>query len=133
MEEAEALCDRIAVMVNGKVQAIGTPQRLKNTYGAGYKISVKTLQPKDAVAQLMHEKLGVRLVQKLGCHLDLEYERPDHHQDQENAAVSTAATLSEMFDLLERARETHGVIDYSVGQTTLGQVFVSFAERQHQN
>ncbi|RKP05997.1 P-loop containing nucleoside triphosphate hydrolase protein, partial [Thamnocephalis sphaerospora] len=29
MEEAEELCDRIAVMVNGKVQAIGTAQRLK--------------------------------------------------------------------------------------------------------
>jgi ABC-type multidrug transport system ATPase subunit len=30
MEECEALCGRIAIMVNGEFQCMGTPQHLKN-------------------------------------------------------------------------------------------------------
>lgn len=31
MEEAEALCTRIAIMVNGRLMCIGTPQHLKRS------------------------------------------------------------------------------------------------------
>ena len=37
MEEADALSDRIAVMVKGKLSCIGTPLYLKNNFGDGYK------------------------------------------------------------------------------------------------
>jgi ABC-type multidrug transport system ATPase subunit len=30
MEECEALCGRIAIMVNGEFKCMGTPQHLKN-------------------------------------------------------------------------------------------------------
>ena len=30
MEEAEALCDRMAIMVNGRFKCIGTPNHLRN-------------------------------------------------------------------------------------------------------
>jgi len=30
MEECEALCTRLAIMVNGKLKCIGSPQHLKN-------------------------------------------------------------------------------------------------------
>jgi len=37
MEEADALSDRIAVLVSGKLSCIGTPLYLKNNFGEGYK------------------------------------------------------------------------------------------------
>ena len=33
MEEAEALCDRVAIMKEGKVIAVGTPTQLKEKTG----------------------------------------------------------------------------------------------------
>jgi ABC-type multidrug transport system ATPase subunit len=41
MDEAEALCDRIAVMINGRFVCIGSPAHLKQRYGDGYRLSVK--------------------------------------------------------------------------------------------
>jgi len=40
MEEADALADRIAVVVDGRLKCIGTPLNLKNTFGDGYKVSM---------------------------------------------------------------------------------------------
>jgi ATP-binding cassette subfamily A (ABC1) protein 5 len=41
MEEADALCTRIAIMVKGSLLCIGSPQRLKSKYGAGYTLEIK--------------------------------------------------------------------------------------------
>ncbi len=41
MEECEALCDRLAIMVNGQFRCIGGPQHLKNKFGQGYSIIIK--------------------------------------------------------------------------------------------
>jgi ABC-2 type transport system ATP-binding protein len=35
MEEADALCDRVALMHHGKLRAVGTPTKLKSTVSAG--------------------------------------------------------------------------------------------------
>ena len=37
MEEADALSDRIMVMVHGSLKCIGTSLYLKNEYGDGYR------------------------------------------------------------------------------------------------
>uniref|UniRef100_A0A4W3KGC3 ATP binding cassette subfamily A member 5 n=1 Tax=Callorhinchus milii TaxID=7868 RepID=A0A4W3KGC3_CALMI len=59
MEEAEALCDRVAIMVSGQLRCIGTIQHLKSKYGGGYTLEMKL---KDEVAELqriaeIHEKI----------------------------------------------------------------------------
>jgi len=41
MEECEALCDRLAIMVNGQFQCFGNIPHLKNKFGQGYTILVK--------------------------------------------------------------------------------------------
>jgi ABC-2 type transport system ATP-binding protein len=48
MEEAEKLCDRIAIMRKGKVIALGTPQELIATLGADEMIEVATEPALDA-------------------------------------------------------------------------------------
>lgn len=35
MEECEALCSRLTIMVNGRFQCMGTPQHLKNKFSQG--------------------------------------------------------------------------------------------------
>jgi ATP-binding cassette, subfamily A (ABC1), member 3 len=41
MEEAEALCTRIGIMVNGSLRCLGSGQHLKQRFGDGYEVDVK--------------------------------------------------------------------------------------------
>jgi ABC-type multidrug transport system ATPase subunit len=41
MEECEALCSRLTIMVAGKLRCIGSPQHLKSKYGLGYSLTIK--------------------------------------------------------------------------------------------
>ena len=41
MDEAETLCDKIAIMINGRFVCFGSPQQLRNKYGQGYYITIK--------------------------------------------------------------------------------------------
>ena len=41
MEECDALCTRIAIMVNGKFVCLGSPQHLKTKFGQGYTLIVQ--------------------------------------------------------------------------------------------
>lgn len=41
MEECEALCTRLAVMVNGQFKCLGSPQHLKSKFGSGYTLLAK--------------------------------------------------------------------------------------------
>lgn len=38
MDEAEALCDKIAIMINGQFACYGSPDELKSEFAQGYKI-----------------------------------------------------------------------------------------------
>jgi ABC-type multidrug transport system ATPase subunit len=41
MDEAEQLCDKIAIMINGRFVVFGSPNYLKSQYGHGYSITIK--------------------------------------------------------------------------------------------
>jgi ABC-type multidrug transport system ATPase subunit len=41
MEECEALCTRLAIMVNGCFKCLGSTQHLKNKFAKGYTLTVK--------------------------------------------------------------------------------------------
>ena len=59
MEEAEALCTRIGIMVNGQLRCLGTPQHLKNRFGSGVELDVKTELPSsDSVRSLLAKLRG---------------------------------------------------------------------------
>lgn len=44
MEEADALCSRVGIMVKGELRCLGSTQHLKNLYGAGYNLEIKLKQ-----------------------------------------------------------------------------------------
>ena len=47
MEECEALCQRIGIMVGGRLRCLGTSQHLKTRFGKGLQLEarVKTTPP----------------------------------------------------------------------------------------
>jgi ABC-type multidrug transport system ATPase subunit len=60
MEEADVLGDRVAIMARGRLRALGTPLRLKQRYGAGYRLSISVLSAgRHAARRRQLEKLGV--------------------------------------------------------------------------
>ena len=54
MEEAEALSNRIAIMVNGSFQCLGSVQHIKQKFGKGYELEFKLKVPSfDEMDQLL--------------------------------------------------------------------------------
>lgn len=47
MDECEALCNRLTIMVDGLLKCIGNIQYLKNRYGQGFTIIVKLVGDDD--------------------------------------------------------------------------------------
>ena len=41
MEECEALCTRLAIMVNGQFKCLGSTQHLKSKFGNGFVLTIK--------------------------------------------------------------------------------------------
>lgn len=41
MDECEALCDRLGIMVDGQMKCLGNIQYLKNKFGQGFTVMVK--------------------------------------------------------------------------------------------
>ena len=41
MEECEALCTRLGIMVNGQFKCLGSIQHLKNRFGSGYSLTIR--------------------------------------------------------------------------------------------
>jgi len=54
MDEAEALSNKLGIMVEGKLKCIGAPQSLKNKYGDGYEIEIKLKIPNKQELLKMH-------------------------------------------------------------------------------
>lgn len=51
MEECEALCTRLAIMVNGQFKCLGSPQHLKSKFGSGYTLLAKTRSDEEGELQ----------------------------------------------------------------------------------
>lgn len=47
MDECEALCDRLTIVVNGEMKCIGDVEYLKTKYGQGYTVIVKLTEISD--------------------------------------------------------------------------------------
>uniref|UniRef100_A0A8C3B649 P-type phospholipid transporter n=1 Tax=Cyclopterus lumpus TaxID=8103 RepID=A0A8C3B649_CYCLU len=121
MEECEALCTRMAIMVNGRFRCLGSVQHLKNRFGDGYTIILRVAGPDPDLRPVMEfierELPGSTLKEK---HRNmLQYQLP-----------TSLTSLARIFSLLSENKEALSIEDYSVSQTTLDQVFVNFAKDQ---
>jgi len=48
MEECEALCTRVGIMVSGRLKCLGSPQHIKSRFGAGYQIEIRVKSNDDS-------------------------------------------------------------------------------------
>ena len=132
MEECEALCTRLGIMVNGQLKCLGSPQHLKSKFGSGYTLTAK-VAAYDRVEE--EEEVGDNLqrfkgfVQRTfpGCRLVDAHQGTVNYHLPENEDV----TWARVFGAMEVAKEKYRVEDYCVGQISLEQVFLGFAQFQH--
>ncbi|XP_040293719.1 ABC-type organic anion transporter ABCA8-like isoform X2 [Bufo bufo] len=55
MEEAEAVCDRVAIMIAGKLRCIGSIQELKSKFGKDYLLEIKVKDPLQQLEAIHRE------------------------------------------------------------------------------
>ncbi|KAJ3585197.1 hypothetical protein NHX12_013918 [Muraenolepis orangiensis] len=122
MEECEALCTRMAIMVNGRFKCLGSIQHLKSRFGDGYTVVVRVGGSPPALAPVEDFILESfpSSVLKEKHHNTLQYQLP-----------YSQGALACVFGQLTSHQQRLNIEDYSVSQTTLDQVFVNFAKHQH--
>uniref|UniRef100_A0A671NXP9 P-type phospholipid transporter n=1 Tax=Sinocyclocheilus anshuiensis TaxID=1608454 RepID=A0A671NXP9_9TELE len=121
MEECEALCTRMAIMVNGRFRCLGSVQHLKNRFGDGYTIILRVAGPDpdlQPVKKFIESELPGSTLKEKHRNM-LQYQLP-----------SSLTSLAHIFSILAKNKEFLRIEDYSVSQTTLDQVFVNFAKDQ---
>ncbi|XP_062972176.1 glucosylceramide transporter ABCA12 [Elgaria multicarinata webbii] len=121
MEECEALCTRLAVMVNGRFQCMGSLQHIKSRFGRGF--TVKMHLNNDAVC-----------IEKLTEFLQTNFPNThlkDHQLNMVEYHVPVSAGgVANIFQLLESNKAIFRIRHFSVSQTTLEEVFINFAKAQ---
>ncbi|XP_075690662.1 ATP-binding cassette sub-family A member 2 [Rhinoderma darwinii] len=123
MEECEALCTRLAIMVNGRLKCLGSIQHLKNRFGDGYMITVR-----------MKSSVNVKeVVRFFNRNFPEAILKERHHTKVQYQLKSEQVSLAQVFSKMEQVVDVLGIGDYSVSQTTLDNVFVNFAKKQSDN
>mmetsp|Transcript_60399 Transcript_60399/g.68863 ORF Transcript_60399/g.68863 Transcript_60399/m.68863 type:complete len:1291 (+) Transcript_60399:41-3913(+) len=125
MEEAEMMCDKIGILVNGRLQALGSPNELRERWGTGFRLSVDlakttssdafdlTARLKEVVPQtepVLTESAG--LTTKI---FHLKTERISFHQ---------------MFELLQNLKDQDRICHYSFKRSTVQDIYTHFAREQ---
>ncbi|XP_045426719.1 cholesterol transporter ABCA5 isoform X2 [Pipistrellus kuhlii] len=126
MEEAEAVCDRVAIMIAGQLRCIGTVQHLKSKFGKGYFLEIKL---KDWI-----ENLEIDRLQR-----EIQYIFPNASRQESFSSIlafkipkEDVQSLSQSFSKLEEAKHTFAIEEYSFSQATLEQVFVELTKEQEE-
>jgi ABC-2 type transport system ATP-binding protein len=111
MEEADQLCDRVAIIDQGRIVALDTPAALKRSLGADTNVTVSAEGDLDALATLLADQVP-------GAHGATVLD----------GKVLVAVTGAEgVLPAVVHVAEQHGftVTDLSVHETTLETVFIS--------
>lgn len=121
MEECDALCTRLAIMVNGEFKCLGSPQHLKDKYGDGYTVLLHMCglsTTKHPIADFIRESFPGSIMR-------------DQYQGVLQIDIPKGSTnVGNIIYVLEREKQNYHITHYSVSQTTLDNVFLNFAREQ---
>ncbi len=106
LEEAQALCERLAIIDQGKLIAVDTPQHLKQTYG-GSVIELETAQPIAAVNEIRALE-GVKEVV----------------QDKAHLKITTEGTSNVVPQIINITSQEGDIRDISVREPNLDEIFL---------
>ncbi|CAM5090301.1 unnamed protein product [Natator depressus] len=121
MEECEALCTRLAIMVNGRFQCLGSLQHIKTRFGRGFTVKMHLMSSEvstEALTELMQSHFPDT------CLKDRHLNMVEYH------VPISAGGVANIFDLLETNKIAFKIRHFSVSQTTLEEVFINFAKDQ---
>ncbi|XP_062040847.1 phospholipid-transporting ATPase ABCA7-like [Lepus europaeus] len=120
MEECEALCTRLAILVNGRFRCLGSAQHLKGRFGAGHTLTLRVPAERHEQAAAFVEAAfpGAQLREAHGGRL--RFQLPPGER----------CALARVFGELAARGAQCGVEDFSVSQTTLDEVFLRFSQDQ---
>ncbi|XP_029455149.1 ATP-binding cassette sub-family A member 5 isoform X2 [Rhinatrema bivittatum] len=125
IEEADAVCDRVAILVSGQLRCIGTVQHLKSKFGSGYYLEMKLKKMDEIEKELLHKKIlhiFPNAIQQESFSTLLSYKIPKEN----------VQTLAHCFLKLEEAKHAFKIEEYSFSQSTLEQVFVELTKEQQE-
>jgi ABC-2 type transport system ATP-binding protein len=88
MEEADALCQRLAIVDHGRIIALGTPQELKSSVPGGYLVRVRFAQNVPELLERFKTLTGVREVRAT------DNNGADLYADRGGSLVSDVANLA---------------------------------------
>jgi ATP-binding cassette subfamily A (ABC1) protein 3 len=131
MDETEALCSNIGIMVNGELKCLGSLQNLKSRYGEGY-----TLLSKIALIKNDREKQTKEINEFILFIKDNFSESNCKLKENRNGFINihindnTTTCLSKIFSLVEQNKSKYSIEYYVVTQTKLEQIFLNFASKQ---
>ncbi|XP_050431314.1 phospholipid-transporting ATPase ABCA3-like isoform X2 [Adelges cooleyi] len=124
MDECEALCNRLTIMVDGVMKCIGNIQYLKNRYGQGFTVIIKLIDSSD------------NNLSELKSDIERQFAPDIHLKDEHKGLLNYHITnprvpLSDIFGHMKAIKENHMIVeDYTISDTTLEQVFIAFAKKQ---
>ncbi|XP_077636406.1 ATP-binding cassette sub-family A member 9-like [Crocuta crocuta] len=121
MAEAEAVCDRVAIMVSGRLRCIGSIQYLKSKFGKDYLLEMKVKTPTQ--------------VKPLHCEILRLFPQAARQERYSSLMVyrlpvEDVQPLSQAFFKLERVKQSFDLEEYSLSQSTLEQVFLELSKEQ---
>ncbi|XP_017656136.2 ATP-binding cassette sub-family A member 8-B [Nannospalax galili] len=121
MAEAEAVCDRVAIMVSGRLRCIGSIQHLKSKFGKDYLLEMKVKTPTQ-VEPLHTEilRLFPQAARQERFSSLMVYKVP----------VEDVWPLAQAFFKLEKVKQNFDLEEYSLSQSTLEQVFLELSKEQ---
>lgn len=127
MEECDALCTRIAVMVNGNFKCLGSSQHLKDKFIKGYTLTIRVKKSIGGTDHLAETRPIEVFIQTNFPTAALK----ERHQEMLTYYVSDRnIPCSKMFGTLERGKNELNIEDYSLGQSSLEQVFLTLTKQQ---
>lgn len=125
MEEADFLCDRVAIMNKGKIVAIDTPENLKKSINFNEIIKLRyNYSDKSGSLKTLDGSLLERFQQKLSVKIE--------NNANENVLTITGKNLSLSLNDILQFVYNNGikVIDLQLSQATLEDVFLYYAGRR---
>ncbi|XP_010689557.2 ABC transporter A family member 7 [Beta vulgaris subsp. vulgaris] len=116
MEEAEVLCDRIGIFVDGNLQCIGGPKQLKGRYGGSFVFTMTTSAEHDAEVETMVRGLSPNAQKIYHISGTQKFEIPKHE-----------IQISDVFKAVEKFKKRFSVQAWGLADTTLEDVFIKVA------
>jgi hypothetical protein len=121
----------MCVLVSGRLKCLGSAQHIKGKFGASYQLEVRCAKVEDEGGGDESVDRIIRLCQEGLAHCG-GATVDERHSGFLRMSLDGAVDLAAAFALLEASKDSHGVLDYSIAQATLEQVFISFAKEQEE-